>query len=142
MVVGAEQGFVRKINARSTEIETFDRATLIVPNATLVSGLVKNRVHNDRVGQTIVTIHVDFDSDVEKVRDLLIAAARAQDSVLSIPAPMVLFSDFGDWALKFQLICFVEEVEAADRTRSDINFDVLRRLREANIRIPYPRIIP
>ena len=47
------------------------------------------------------------------VRDMLIAAAKAQDSVLAIPAPLVLFAEFGDWALKFQLICFVDDVELA-----------------------------
>jgi small-conductance mechanosensitive channel len=88
------------------------------------------------------TINVAFESDVEQVRELLIAAAKAQDSVLSIPAPTVIFYEFADWGLKFQLICFVEEVEAAERTRSEINFDVLRRMREANIRIPYPKVVP
>jgi small-conductance mechanosensitive channel len=139
VVVGTEQGFVRRINARATEIETFDRATLIVPNANLVSGVVKNWVHNDHVGRVIVAINVAYESDAEQVREILLAAAKAQDSVLSIPAPSVILSEFADWALKFQLICFVDEVESADRTRSEINFDVLRRLREANMRIPYPK---
>ena len=85
VVVGAEQGFVRRINARSTEIETFDRATLIVPNATLVTGMVKNWMHNDRVARIIVTINVAFESDPEAVREMLIAAAKAQDLVLVDP---------------------------------------------------------
>ena len=54
IVVGAEQGFVRRINARSTEIETFDRATLIVPNSSLVTGIVKNWYHDDRVGRIVI----------------------------------------------------------------------------------------
>ncbi len=60
VVVGTEQGFVRRINARATEIETFDRSTLIVPNSTLVSGTVKNWMYNDRVARIIVPINVDF----------------------------------------------------------------------------------
>ena len=139
VVVGAEQGFVRRINARSTEIETFDRATLIVPNSTLVTGVVKNWVLSDRVGRIIITINVAYESDVEAVRDLLIAASKAQDLVLAIPAPTVVFSEFGDWALKFTLVCFVDDIETADRTKSDINFDILRRMREEDIRIPYPQ---
>ena len=138
VVVGTEQGFVRAINARATEIETFDRGTLIVPNSNLVSGVVKNWVHNDRVGRIIVSVNVAYESDLELVRDLLIAAAKAQDLVLAIPAPTVLFAEFGDWALKFNLICFVDDIEFGERTRSDINFDVLRRMREAGLRIPYP----
>ena len=111
VVVGAEQGFVRAINARATEIETFDRGSLIVPNSNLVSGVVKNWVHNDRVGRIIVSVNVAYESDVDKVRDLMIAAAKAQDQVLAIPAPSVLFAEFGDWALKFNLICFVDDIE-------------------------------
>jgi potassium-dependent mechanosensitive channel len=139
VVVGADSGFVRRINVRSTEIETFDRATLIVPNSNLVSGVVKNWVRADRVGRIIIALNVPFDSDPEQVREILIAAAKGQDLTLSIPAPLVLFSDFGEWALKFQLICFVDEIEMADRVKSEILFDLHRRLKEAGLRIPYPR---
>jgi potassium-dependent mechanosensitive channel len=142
VVIGAEQGFVRRINARATEVETFDRATLIVPNATLVSGVVKNWVHSDRVGRIVIGLNIAFDNDADSVREILISIARAQELVLSIPAPLVLFSEFGDWALKFQLICFVDEVEMAERVKSEINFELLRRLKEANIRIAYPYPTP
>jgi small-conductance mechanosensitive channel len=50
----------------------------------------------------------------------------------------VLFAEFGDWSLKFNLICFVDDIEQAERTRSDIHFEVLRRMREASLRIAYP----
>ncbi len=142
VVVGNEQGFVHSIKARATEIETFDRGTLSVPNSNLVSGVVKNWVRNDRVGRIIVSVNIAYESDVEQVRDMLIAAAKAQDLVLAIPAPSVLFAEFSDWALKFNLICYVDDIELGERTRSDINFDILRRMREANLRIPYPALPP
>ena len=138
VVVGAEQGFVRRINARSTEIETFDRATLIVPNATLVGGAVKNWMHADRTGRIVVAVNVAYESDSEVVRELLIAAAKAQDEVLSIPAPLVLFTEFGDWALKFQLVCFVDDIVMAERVRSEMNFDIFRRMREAGLEFRIP----
>ncbi len=142
VMVGTDQGFVRRINARATEIETFDRATLIVPNSNLVSGVVKNWVNPDRVGRILIAINVDYDSDVEQVREILIDAARAQDLVLKIPAPSVQFADFGDWAFKFNLVCFVDDVETAGRTQSELNFDILRRLRERTIRMPNPQFAP
>ncbi len=142
IVVGNDQGFVRRINARATEIETFDRSTVIVPNANLVTGVVKNWVHNDRIGRLIIAVNVAFESDVEKAREILLAAAKDQEEVLKIPAPTVLFAEFGDWSFKLNLICFVEDIQAGDRVRSEINFDVLRRLREANISIPYPALKP
>ncbi len=142
IVVGAEQGFVRRINARATEIETFDRATLIVPNSTLVTGAVKNWMYADRVGRVIITINVGYEADPEVVRELLIGAAKAQELVLSIPAPIVLFNEFGDWALRFQLICFVDDALMADRIRSEMHYDVLKRMREAGLRIPMPYPTP
>jgi small-conductance mechanosensitive channel len=138
VVVGSDQGFVRSINARATEIETFDRGSLIVPNSNFVSGVVKNWVHNDRVGRIIISVNITYESDLDEVRDLLIGAAKAQEQVLAIPAPSVLFAEFGDWSIKFNLICFVDDIEQAERTRSDIHFEVLRRMREAGLRIAYP----
>ena len=139
VVVGPDQGFVRRINARATEIELFDRATLIVPNTTLVTGAVKNWMYADRLARIIVAVNVAYESDPEAVRELLIAAAKAQEQVLSIPAPLVLFSEFGDWALKFQLVCFVDDPVMAERIKSELNFDIFRRMREAGLRIPYPK---
>jgi small-conductance mechanosensitive channel len=141
-VVGAEQGFVRKINARATEIETFDRATLIVPNLTLVTGQVKNWMHTDRMARIVIAINVDFDADPELVREMMIAAAKGQDAVLTIPAPLVLFSEFGDWSLKFQLICYVDDALMAERIRSELHFDLHRRIREAGLKIPLPYPAP
>ena len=111
---------------------------MIVPNSNFVSGVVKNWVHNDRTGRIIISVNITYESDLDEVRDLMIGAAKAQQQVLAIPAPSVLFAEFGDWSIKFNLICFVDDIEQAERTRSDINFEVLRRLREAGLRIAYP----
>jgi small-conductance mechanosensitive channel len=138
VVVGQEQGFVRRISARSTEIETFERATLIVPNLTLVTGSVKNWLHTDRVARIVVAINAAFESDPEIVRAILIDAAKAQEAVLSIPAPLALFAEMGDWAMKFQLVAYVEDAILAERVRSELNFDILQRMRAAGLRIPYP----
>ena len=71
--VGAEQGYVRRINVRSTEIETFDRALVIMPNAILMSGVVKNWVRNDRVGRIKLPFTLPLSADPEEVRTVLIA---------------------------------------------------------------------
>jgi potassium efflux system protein len=138
IVVGEEQGYVRRINVRSTEIETFDRATVIVPNSNLVTGIVKNWVRTDRVGRVKIAVNVPFDADPERVRDALVGCAKGHDFVLSIPAPLVLFVGFGEFALQFELICFVDDVETATRIKSDLNFEILRKLKEAGIEVPYP----
>ena len=138
VVVGNDQGFVRRINARATEIETFDRATMIVPNNTLVTGAVKNWMHTDRVARITVTMFAAYESDPETVRRILIDAAKSQEAVLSIPAPLVVFADCAEWAMKFHLYAYVDDAIMAERVKSEINFEIMQRMREAGLRIPYP----
>jgi len=133
IVVGDEQGYVRRINVRATEIETFDRATVVVPNSSLVTGVVKNLLRSDRVGRVRLPVGVSHLADPEKVREILIECAKAHDLVLSIPAPIVLFTDITDTVLRFELICFCEDVEKGARTRSDLSFAIFKRLREEGV---------
>ena len=137
IVVGDEQGFVRLINVRSTEIETFDRATVIMPNSNIVSGVVKNWVRTDRVGRITIDVRAPYDCDPEQARKVLMACAKANDQVLAIPAPMVLFSHFGESALHFQLICFVDDVLTAVFTKSDLHYAIFTQLKDAGITMPY-----
>lgn len=139
IVVGAEQGNVRRISIRSTEIETFDRATVIVPNSDLITGAVKNWMHSSMMGRVEVAIGVGYDSDPEKVRDILLDIARSHTSVLAYPEPRVFFMDFGDSALVFKLFAFVGDVNTSATVRSDFRFELLKRLREAGIEIPFPQ---
>ncbi len=139
IVVGDEQGYVRRINVRSTEIETFDRGTVILPNSNLVSGVVKNWVRTDRTGRVRITLGAAYDSDPEKVREILIACAKAHELVLAIPAPGVFLNNFSETAIEFELICFVDDVEMGGRIKSDLNFAIFKRLQEAQIAIAAPR---
>jgi potassium efflux system protein len=135
VVLGDEQGYVRRINVRSTEIETFDRATMIVPNSNLVSGVVKNWLRNDRVGRIKIALAPPASVDPEQIRSILFAAAKAQDGVLRIPAPQVMFLGMEATVFRFELWCFVEDVEQSTRVKSDLYFDLYRRLKEAGVSI-------
>ncbi len=136
--VGSEQGFVRRINVRSTEIETFDRATVIVPNASLVSGVVKNWVRNDRVGRLRMPFTVPLSADPEAVRTALISTAKAHERVLTIPTPSVLFTALTDANMSFELICFIEDVESRARVTSDLLYDIHAKLKAAGYADPPP----
>ncbi len=129
--VGAEQGFVRRINVRSTEIETFDRALVIMPNASLVSGVVKNWVRNDRVGRIKLPFVVPLSADPEAVRTALIATAKAHERVLTIPTPSVFFTGLGEANMTFDLVCFIDDVESRIRVTSDLLYDIHAKLKAA-----------
>lgn len=135
VVVGDEQGYVKRINVRSTEIETFDRATMIVPNSNLVAGVVKNWLRGDKVGRIKIAVAPHAGVDPEEMRDILLSAARAQEGVLRIPAPQVMFLGMEANAFKFELWCYVEDVEQSARVRSDLHFDLYQRLKDSGISI-------
>ena len=142
VVLGEEQGYVRRINVRSTEIETFDRATMIVPNSNLVTGVVKNWVRGDKTGRIKIPIAVQMSADPEIVRDTLIACAKAHELALRIPAPIVSFVGMTETLLKFELMCFVADVETSGRVKSDLHFDIFRRFKAAGLEFTPPAASP
>jgi len=112
---------------------------VIVPNSNLISGVVKNMYLRDNSGRIEVKIGVGYDSDPEKVRDVLLACAAEQKLILSDPPPVVLFTDFGDSALTFELSCFLADISKGAIVRSDLRFAILAGLRHAGIEIPFPQ---
>jgi potassium-dependent mechanosensitive channel len=142
VVVGDGEGYVRRINVRSTEIQAFDRSTIIVPNSNLISGIVRNRVRNDRVGRVLVSIPVPRASDPDQVAEIMRKAALAHREVMSEPAPRVLFKKVTENTIDFDVVCFVDDIDAAGRVSSDIYFEIFRGLRKAGIGAPAPAPAP
>ncbi len=139
VVVKGEEGHVRRIRVRATEIETADRASVIIPNAEFITGPVKNRTHANATGRIIVKVGVGYDSDPDRVRGILLACADEHPRILKLPAPGAFLLAFGDKALEFELRAFVDNVDAALVTRSDLHFAILRRFRATGIVIPHPQ---
>jgi small-conductance mechanosensitive channel len=142
VVVGDGEGYVRRINVRSTEIQAFDRSMIIVPNSNLISGIVRNRVRNDRVGRVLVSVPVPRASDPDQVAEIMRKAALAHREVMSEPAPRVLFKKVTENTIDFDLVCFVDDIDAAARVSSDIYFEIFRGLRKAGIGVPAPAPAP
>jgi potassium efflux system protein len=136
VVVGDGEGHVRKISVRATEIETFDRATIIVPNSNLISGVVKNRVRGDRTGRVIITVNVLRNQDPARAAVLLTGCARAHADVLKEPEPRVVFKKIGDTWLEFELICFVGDVNLQQSVQSDLNFAIFQSLNDESVMPP------
>ena len=111
VVVGDKQGYVKRIKVRATEIQTFDRASVFVPNSQLISDAVTNWTYADRLGRVIIPVGVAYGSDIRRVRDVLLAVGDSHPDVLKEPGPSAVFRGFGDSALNFELRCFLQEVE-------------------------------
>ncbi|MDP2802758.1 MAG: DUF3772 domain-containing protein [Phreatobacter sp.] len=138
IVVKGEEGHVRKISVRSTEIETFDRATVILPNAELISGVVKNWTLSNTLSRITIPVRVAYDSDPDLVRDQMVAAACDNRFIVQDPPPRVLLMRFGDTGLEFELRGVVTNVEYALTTRSDLQLAILSRFRRYGIIIAPP----
>ncbi|MGU3494676.1 DUF3772 domain-containing protein [Xanthobacteraceae bacterium A53D] len=133
IMVKGEEGYVRRISVRSTEIETFERATVIVPNSDLITGMVKNWTHSNTTGRVIVSLNIPYDADVEEVRDILVAAACDHPQILQTPPPRVFITKLADMGIVFELRCVVANVDYSLTVKSDLHFSILRRLRKAEI---------
>ncbi len=135
--VSGIHGIVRKVNVRSTEIQTFDRASYIVPNSELISGAVTNYTHEDVMGRVICPVGVAYGTDVRQVERILLEIARAHPMTVRRPSPQVVFQGFGGSSLDFELRAFLRDVMWVTVTRSDLNFEIERRFREEGIEVPF-----
>jgi small-conductance mechanosensitive channel len=138
VVVKNEEGWVRRISIRATEIETFDRASVIIPNQDFITGVVKNWTHGNTVGRIVVKVRVAFDSDVARVRDLLVECAKGHPQVLQTTPPVAYLMGIGDIGFDFELRCLLGNIEQSFAVRNDLYMEVLRRFRDGGIRIPAP----
>ncbi|MEM6677665.1 MAG: mechanosensitive ion channel domain-containing protein [Pseudomonadota bacterium] len=132
-------GYVQRINVRSTVIETFDRASLIVPNSEMVSSTVINWTHTNLNGRIIVAVKVAMGSDPREVERIMVQIARAHPMVLRRPQPYVLFRGYGDYAMNFEVRAVLRDVNWILNVQSDFYFEIHRRFGEAGIEIPIQR---
>ncbi len=142
IVVGGTEGVVKDIQIRSTRIQTFDRSDVIVPNSELISNQVTNWVLSSKSGRAIIPIGVAYGTDTEKVRDILMAIAEDNSNVAKtgvVPKPLVLFREFGDSSLNFELRVFLHNVDSRLSIISEINFAIDKAFREEGIEIPFPQ---
>lgn len=137
--VSGEEGYVRRISVRATEIQTFERSTVIVPNSDLISGTVKNMMLSDRSGRLSIKIGVGYDSDPDQVRTILQEVARSHQQVLGFPEPRVYLTDFGDNSIDFRLDVYLGDVDNMLSVGSDLRYAILKRFREENVEIPFPQ---
>lgn len=139
VIVNSGEGIVKKISVRATEIETFDKTSIIVPNSELISSSVKNWNYNDRTGRIIIPLGVSYNSDPRRVREILMECAREHPSVLAHPVPIVVFKDFADSALLFELRVIVRNIREGIDVATDLRFMIWDKLKEEGIEIPYPQ---
>ena len=133
-------GQVQQIRARSTVIRTNDNITMIVPNTKFIDSPVTNWTYGDPRVRFRVPVGVSYGSDVSKVREALVAVGRENPQTLKEPAPSVFLDKFGDNSIDFELVVWSSEMsDRPGRYRSDLNFAIEEKFREAGIEIAFPQ---
>lgn len=140
VVVGDDQGHVKRISVRATEIQTFDRSVVIVPNSNLISGVVKNKVHSGRLGRVLISLPMPRDIDVDQFATMIKEHALSHTDVLEDPPPAVYLKQITETTLVFELIGFVADVDSVGRVSSDLSFAIWRDVRALKM-IPAARTI-
>ncbi|WP_225770067.1 mechanosensitive ion channel family protein [Inquilinus sp. Marseille-Q2685] len=133
VVIGGAEGVVRRISVRATEIQTFQRSSVIVPNGNLISSQVVNWTHKDKNGRVDIPVSIAASADVEKARDLLLEIAKADSRVSAFPAPVVAFKAFGTATLDLELRCHISNVDNFAGVGTDLRFAIWKAFREANL---------
>src|SRR5499425_2110580 len=104
-------GQVEHIRARSTVIRTNDNIMMIVPNTRFIDSPVTNWTYTDRRVRFRIPVGVAYGSDVCKVREALIAAAREHSATLEHPEPTAFLEKFGDSTIDFELVAWSREMD-------------------------------
>lgn len=137
VVVGGEEGSVRKISVRSTEIETADRAHVLIPNSYFITEKVKNWTHRNNSGRVVIPVNVTCNSDPRHTRDILLKVARDNPNVMTAPEPFVDFEEFGADSLNFKLHAFTYDLTRNVSVRTDLRIAILDAFKQAGIRLAF-----
>ncbi len=139
--VGDTEGHVRKISIRSTEIETMDRRSVIVPNSDLISGKVINWMRNDSFGRVKVDVGVAYGTDLKLVMELLRDIATSHPDVInnSVTKPSVYCTGFGDSSINFSIFAVVGNFTQRFQVMSDICLSIDKAFAQHDIEIPFPQ---
>jgi small-conductance mechanosensitive channel len=132
-------GEVRRIGFRASIIRTYDGAEVIVPNASLISNDVVNWTLSDQLRRLTIQVGVAYGTDPARVLELLRQVPTQYSSILKEPAPLALFTGFGDSALNFELRFWISDISQALILRSDVTTAVNNTLAAAGIEIPFPQ---
>jgi potassium efflux system protein len=138
VAVSGHEGFVRRINIRATEVETFQRTHVLVPNSMFLQNPVVNRTYSDTSSRVEIKLTVGLGTDVAAMEGLLREAALGHPRVLRVPAPIVRFIQITTSGLDFELFVFVARLEDRLVVSNDLNKAILAKLIELKIVDPSP----
>ena len=130
---------IKKIGLRATVVETLDRSEIVVPNSDLVSNKVTNWTLSHRMARLVIPVGVEYGSDVPLVMKTLLESAMASSKVMRMPEAQVLFVNFGESSLDFELRVWISNIDDRFSVKSQLHQEIDSRFRQAGIVIAFPQ---
>ncbi|MEO7052903.1 MAG: mechanosensitive ion channel domain-containing protein, partial [Rhodanobacter sp.] len=131
--LGTVEGDIRRINVRATEIQLWDRSTVIVPNSQLITENVRNVTQSNALGRVQIKLPMPLDTDAGKLRTLVLEILNAHAGTLDTPAAYVRLDDLDAGSMTFNCVAYVNGPREASGVKSELLFEILERLRTARM---------
>ncbi len=139
IIINGQEGIVKKINMRSTELETWSKSHIIIPNSDILSQSVTNLTYSNRMGRVEIQVGVGYDSNIEQVKSTLLEIAKSTPNVMANPEPSVAFTALADSSLNFQLNAYTANVYNKAAIANALREEIVTRFKKLNIEIPFPQ---
>jgi potassium-dependent mechanosensitive channel len=134
VTVDGYEGDIRRIRVRATEIQTFDRSTIIVPNSDLITKSVQNKTLWNSGSRVQLQLSIANPTDATRARDLILEVAKADQRILGDPAPGVFIDSLASGgAVNFNCYVYVASPRDVGRVRSDLYFALLEAFQKQTI---------
>lgn len=133
-----EVGIIHDIGLRSTKLMTFNNEVVYIPNGYMANSRVLNYTQPNAQIRGKIEFGVEYGTDVEKVKKIILDVVSKNTKVLKKPAPAVQFFEMGDFALKFRVFFWVEHWNEEATRQLELTGAIYNALNKAKIQIPFP----
>lgn len=132
---GTVSGIVKKISVRATEVETFQKQSIIVPNSTLINGNVGNWTHRNKLGRIEINVQTSYTEDPRRVHGILLEIVRGHPSILKNPEPVVAFQNMTGLQLIFDVYAHVADITTTVGIRNELRFQIIERFNAEGVHL-------
>lgn len=140
VTVDNRHGMVDAIRARYTVLKSFDGTQFIIPNDTLITNVVINHPHADRVIAVKTNMTISYDSNLDTATRILLTAAKSHSRVVAAPEPLVLVNRLGETGIELELIAHISDQDQGQAViRSELLAAIWREFLAAGVVIAAPK---
>jgi MscS family membrane protein len=134
-----ERGEVTAIGIRSTKVKTLDDILITIPNAVMINSKIVNESAFTPYLRLHIPVSAAYGSDIDLVEKILVEIARDNENILKGPVPQAVLNSFGEYALNFELLCWIKDPSLRTLVVDDVNRRIYRKFGELGISIPFVR---